>query len=82
MREAKVLLKPDTPDVQAMMALEAGALADAVARLRLLPRRSWLLITSNLDCLVEAVDQEAAERLVAVAEQAELAPRPRPTLRW
>ncbi|MFE5189875.1 hypothetical protein [Streptomyces sp. NPDC056628] len=35
-----------------------------------------------LDCLVEAVGQETAERLVAVAEQAELAPRPPPTLRW
>jgi hypothetical protein len=81
-REATVPLKPDPADVQAMMALEAGALADAVARLSLLPRRSWLLIASNLDCLVEAVGQETAERLVAVAEQAELAPRPRPTLRW
>ncbi|WP_250402870.1 hypothetical protein [Streptomyces cellostaticus] len=81
-REAKVPLKPDPADVQAMMALEAGALADAVARLSLLPRRSWLLIASNLNCLVEAVGQETAERLVAVAEQAELAPRPRPTLRW
>ncbi|WP_169922685.1 hypothetical protein [Streptomyces lushanensis] len=47
-----------------------------------LPRRSWLLIASDLDCLVEAVGQETAGRLVAVAEQAELAPRPRPTLRW
>ncbi|MGY4963527.1 hypothetical protein [Streptomyces sp. 900105245] len=81
-REAKVPLKPDTAEVQAMMALEAGALADAVARLSLLPRRSWLLIASNLDCLVEAVGQETAERLVAVAEQAELSARPRPTLHW
>ncbi|MFD0437384.1 hypothetical protein [Streptomyces chartreusis] len=81
-REAKVPLKPDSADVQAMMALEAGALADAVARLSVLPRRSWLLIASNLDCLVEAVGQETADRLAAVAEQAELAPRPRPTLRW
>ncbi|MFI1648318.1 hypothetical protein ACH4XT_15450 [Streptomyces avidinii] len=81
-REAKVPLQPDTADVQAMMALEAGALADAVARLSLLPRRSWLLIVSNLDCLAEAVGQETADRLAAVAEQAELTPRPRPTLRW
>ncbi|MFD3962019.1 hypothetical protein ACFWRG_32330 [Micromonospora tulbaghiae] len=81
-REAKVPLQPDTADVQAMMALEAGALADAVARLSLLPRRSWLLIVSSLDCLVEAVGQETADHLVAVADQAELAPRPRPTLRW
>jgi hypothetical protein len=81
-REAAVPLNPDSVDVQAMMALEAGALADAVARLSLLPRRSWLLIASNLDCLVGAVGQETADRLVAVAEQAELAPRPRPNLRW
>ncbi|MGD1220473.1 hypothetical protein AB9Q10_18825 [Streptomyces krungchingensis] len=81
-REAKAPLQPDSADVQAMMALEAGALADAVARLSLLPRRSWLLIVSNIDCLVETVGQETADRLVAVAEQAELAPRPRPTLRW
>ncbi|MFJ2217937.1 hypothetical protein ACIQVO_35995 [Streptomyces sp. NPDC101062] len=81
-REAKVPLQPDTPDVQAMMALEAGALADAVARLSLLPRRSWLLIASNLDCLAEAVGQETADRLGAVAELAELTARPRPTLRW
>ncbi|NED35825.1 hypothetical protein [Streptomyces sp. SID8499] len=81
-REATGPLKPDPADVQTMMALEAGALADAGARLSLLPRRSWLLIASNLDCLVEAVGQETADRLVAVAEQAELAPRPRPTLRW
>lgn len=81
-REAKVPLKPDTADVQAMMALEAGALADAVTRLSLLPRRSWLLIVSSIECLVEAVGQETADRLVAVADQAELAPRPRPTLRW
>ncbi|MFF5393167.1 hypothetical protein ACFY5H_33435 [Streptomyces sp. NPDC013012] len=79
-REAKVPLKPDTAEVQAMTALEAGALADAVARLSLLPRRSWLLIVSSIDCLVEAVGQETADRLVAVAEQAELASRP--TLRW
>ncbi|WEH37790.1 hypothetical protein PZB75_30780 (plasmid) [Streptomyces sp. AM 4-1-1] len=81
-REAKVPLKPDSADVQAMMALEAGALADAVARLSLLPRRSWLLIVSNLDRLAEAVGQETADRLVAVAEQAELTARPWPTLRW
>lgn len=81
-REAKVPLQPDSADVQAMMALKAGALADAVARLSLLPRRSWLLIASNLDCLVETVGRETADRLVAVAEQTELAPRPLPTLRW
>lgn len=81
-REAKVPLKPEPADVQAMMALEAGALADAVARLSLLPRRSWLLIASNLDCLVDAVGQETAERLVALAGQAEMSARPRPALRW
>lgn len=81
-REAKVPLRPDAADVQAMMALEAGALADAVERLSLLPRRSWLLVASSIDCLVETVGQETADRLVAVAEQAELEPRPRPTLRW
>jgi hypothetical protein len=81
-REDTVPLKPDSADVQAMMALEAGALADAVARLSLLPRCSWLLIASNIDCLVEAVGQETADRLAAVAEQAELAPRPHPNVRW
>ncbi|MEU8545258.1 hypothetical protein AB0C52_35545 [Streptomyces sp. NPDC048717] len=81
-REAKVPLTPDPADVQTMMALEAGALADAVARLSMLPRRSWLLIVSSLDCLAEAVGQETADRLIAVAEQAELSARPRPTLRW
>ncbi|MET8682346.1 hypothetical protein ABZW18_33485 [Streptomyces sp. NPDC004647] len=81
-REATVSLKADSADVQAMMALEAGALADAVARLSLLPRRSWLLIASSIDRLVETVGQETAERLLAVAEQAELPPRPRPSVRW
>ncbi|WP_217231325.1 hypothetical protein [Streptomyces anulatus] len=81
-REAKVPLRPDRADVQALMALEAGALADAVERLSLLPRRSWLLIASSIDCLVETVGQETADRLVAVADQAELEPRSRPTLRW
>lgn len=76
MREAKVPLKPGSGDVQAMTALEAGALADAVTRLSLLPRRSWPLIVSNLDCLTEAAGQEATDRLVAVAEQAELTPAP------
>ncbi|MEU5958281.1 hypothetical protein [Streptomyces sp. NPDC047525] len=75
-------LKPDPADVQAMMALESGALADAVARLSLLPRRSWLLIASNIDRLVEAIGQDTADRLIAVAEQCELAPRPRPNMRW
>lgn len=69
-------LKPDSADVQAMMALEAGALADAVARLSLLPRRSWLLIASNLDCLAEAVGRETADRLVAVADRPNSPPRP------
>ncbi|MFW3464382.1 hypothetical protein ACN24K_30385 [Streptomyces microflavus] len=72
-------LRPDPADVQARMALKVGALADAVARLSLLPRRSWLLIVSSIDCLVETVGQETADRLVAVAEQAELEPRPRPS---
>ncbi|WDN55870.1 hypothetical protein [Streptomyces clavuligerus] len=73
---------PDSAEVQAMMALKAGALADATARLSLLPRRSWLLVASNLDCLAAAVGQETADRLVAVAEQAELPARPRPNLGW
>ncbi|MBK3585335.1 hypothetical protein JHN49_16975 [Streptomyces sp. MBT57] len=47
-----------------------------------MPRRSWLLIVSSIDCLVEKVGQETADRFVAVSEQAELEPRPRPTLRW
>ncbi|MFJ1954651.1 hypothetical protein ACIOGT_25880 [Streptomyces microflavus] len=47
--EAKVPLRPDLADVQAMMALEAEALADPFARLSLLPRRSWPLIVSVMD---------------------------------
>ncbi|MFJ7412816.1 hypothetical protein ACIQWZ_18660 [Streptomyces sp. NPDC098077] len=42
--------------------------------------RTRLLIASSVDCLVEAVRQDTADRLAAVAEQAELPPRP--TLRW
>jgi hypothetical protein len=81
-REANARLEPDTVDVQAVMALKAGALADAVARLSQLPRRSWLLIVSSIGCLVETVGKETADRLVAVAEQTELPPRPLPTLHW
>lgn len=81
-REAKDPREPDPAEVQALMALQAGALADAVARLNLLPARSWILIASNLDNLIETVGQETADSIVAVAEQAELAPRPRPTLGW
>ncbi|MFF8790777.1 hypothetical protein [Streptomyces sp. NPDC015125] len=81
-REATTPLETDSADVQALMALEAGALADAAARLSLLPRRSWILIASSIEQLIETVGEETAERLVAVAEQAELAQRPRPRLDW
>lgn len=78
-REATTPRLPDPPEVQAMMAAKSGALADAAARLTLLPRRSWLLVASNLECLTEAVGQETVERVVAVAEQVELPARARPT---
>ncbi|MFF7705480.1 hypothetical protein [Streptomyces lydicus] len=75
-REPTAPLETDSADVQAMMALEAGALADAIARLSLLPRRSWILIASSIERLIETVGEETAERLLAVADQAELAQRP------
>ncbi|MFI7095481.1 hypothetical protein [Streptomyces lydicus] len=81
-REPTAPLETDSADVQAMMALEAGALADAIARLSLLPRRSWILIASSIERLIETVGEETAERLLAVADQAELAQRPRPHLDW
>ncbi|MEV6568441.1 hypothetical protein [Streptomyces kronopolitis] len=81
-REAAALLETDSADVQVTMALEAGALADAIARLSLLPRRSWILVASSIEGLIETVGEETAERLLAVAEQAELAQRPRPRLDW
>jgi hypothetical protein len=49
----------------------ALGLADAVARLSLLPWRSWLLIASSTERLIETVGQETTNRLLAVAEQAE-----------
>ncbi|WAU78307.1 hypothetical protein O1Q96_00200 (plasmid) [Streptomyces sp. Qhu-G9] len=70
----------DTVEVQAMMALEAGALAEAVDRLTARPNRSWILIASCAEHLVETVGHETAHRILAVAEQAELPPRARPTL--
>ncbi|WP_439681595.1 hypothetical protein [Embleya sp. MST-111070] len=81
-REAKGPLAPDPVDVQAMMALEAGALADAVARLTVLPHRSWMVIASTLQRLAETVGQETTDRIIAVAEQAELLQRPLPTANW
>ncbi|WP_331751026.1 hypothetical protein OG215_37430 (plasmid) [Streptomyces globisporus] len=78
-REEKMPLRPETGDVQAMMPLEAGALAEASERLSVLPR-TRLVIASSVDCLVETARQDTADRLAAVAEQAELPPRP--TLRW
>ncbi|MFI0220054.1 hypothetical protein [Streptomyces lydicus] len=80
--EATAPLETDSADVQALMALEAGALADAIARLSSLPRRSWILIASSIERLIETVGEETTERLLAVAEQAELAQRPRPRLDW
>jgi hypothetical protein len=77
-REATLPLRPDPVDVQAMMAIEAGALADAIDRLSRVPHRSWILVVSSVDCLVEAVGQETTDRLVAIAEQAQLAQRPLP----
>ncbi len=68
----------DTVEVQAMMALEAGALAEAVDQLTALPRRSWILTATCVEHLVETVGQETADRILAVAEQADLPPRPRP----
>ncbi|WLQ69346.1 hypothetical protein [Streptomyces glycanivorans] len=81
-REATRPLQSDPADVQATMALEAGALADAIARLSLLPHRSWLLIASSTERLSEAVGQETTDRLLAVADLAELQQRPRPTQNW
>jgi hypothetical protein len=81
-RESTMPHVPDPAEIQAAMALEAGALADAVDRLSRLPHRSWILIVSSVDRLVEAVGQETTDRLVAVADQAELDPRPLPRLDW
>ena len=81
-REATQPLETDPADVQATMALEAEALADAIARLSLLPRRSWLLIASSTERLSEAVGQQTTDRLLAVADLAELQQRPRPTQNW
>lgn len=78
---AVVLLEPDCVDVQALMAVEAGVLADAVDRLSRRPGRSWILVASSVERLAETVGEETAERHLAVAEQAELPPRPRPSLR-
>ncbi|WP_241546412.1 hypothetical protein [Streptomyces sp. ScaeMP-e48] len=81
-REAAVPLETDSADIQALMAVEAGALADAVDRLSRLPGRSWILVASSVERLVETVGEETTERLLAIAEQAELPPRPRPSARW
>ncbi|MFJ1744232.1 hypothetical protein ACIOG4_36975 [Streptomyces microflavus] len=81
-REAVVPPQTDSADVQALMAVEAGALADAVDRLSRLPRRSWILVASSVERLVETVGEETTERLLATAEQAELPQRPRPNMRW
>ncbi|MFJ2232082.1 hypothetical protein [Streptomyces halstedii] len=78
---AVVLLEPDCVDVQALMAVEAGVLADVVDRLSRRSGRSWILVASSVERLAETVGEETAERLLAVAEQAELPPRPRPSLR-
>ncbi|MFJ6148940.1 hypothetical protein ACIQH7_35725 [Streptomyces anulatus] len=81
-REATVPLETDSADIQALMAVEAGALADAVDRLSRLPGRSWILVASSVERLVETVGEETTERLLATAEQAEMPPRPRPSARW
>lgn len=81
-REATVPLETDSAGIQALMAVEAGALADAVDRLSRLPERSWILVASSVERLVETVGEETTERLLAIAEQAELPPRPRPSVRW
>lgn len=79
-RETETPRETDFADIQALMALEAGALADAVDRLSRLPGRSWILVASSVERLVETVGEETTERLLANAEQAELPPRP--SLRW
>ncbi|MFL0021371.1 hypothetical protein ACJBCE_00290 [Streptomyces sp. NBUL23] len=81
-REATVPLETDSADIQALMAVEAGALADAVDRLSRLPGRSWILVASSVERLVETVGEETTKRLLATAEQAELPSRPRPNTRW
>ncbi|HWU09897.1 MAG TPA: hypothetical protein VN520_26585 [Streptomyces sp.] len=81
-REATVPLETDSADIQALMAVEAGALTDAVDRLSRLPGRSWILVASSVERLLETVGEETTERLLATAEQAELSPRPRPNMRW
>ncbi|NGO87936.1 hypothetical protein GPA20_31130, partial [Streptomyces sp. 196(2019)] len=54
----------------------------AVDRLSRLPGRSWILVASSIERLIETVGEETTERLLATAEQAELPQRPRPNLRW
>ena len=75
-REATAPRETDSADIQALMALEAGALADAVDRLSRLPGRSWIMVASSVQRLVETADEETTDRLLAIAEQAELPPRP------
>ncbi|MEV6857451.1 hypothetical protein AB0M89_27035 [Streptomyces microflavus] len=53
-----------------------------VDRLSRLPGRSWILVASSVERLVETVGEEVTDRLLCAAEQAELPQRPRPNMRW
>ncbi|MFJ2572286.1 hypothetical protein ACIOYT_18010 [Streptomyces halstedii] len=81
-REATVPLETDSADIQALMAVEVGALADAVDRLSRLSGRSWILIASSVERLVETVGEETTKRPLATAEKGELPQRPCPNTRW
>lgn len=68
----------DPAEAQAALALQRAGLAEAITRLVRQPHRSWILIGSTEDRMIETVGQETTAQILAVADVAELPARPRP----
>ncbi|GIJ29806.1 hypothetical protein Vqi01_49680 [Micromonospora qiuiae] len=69
-------LQPDEPDIQALMAVHQGAVADAAERLAGRAGSSWIACASTRERLVADLGENVAAKLLAVADVVELSPRP------
>ncbi|MEV4629762.1 hypothetical protein AB0J90_26205 [Micromonospora sp. NPDC049523] len=76
-------LQPDEPDIQALMAVHQGAVADAAERLAGRARSSWIACASTRERLAVDLGDYVAAKLLAVADVVELPPRPQqPIKEW
>jgi hypothetical protein len=72
-----VPLVPDRPDVQAVMAVQDAAIADAARRLATRPNTSWIICASGIAQMNKTVGQDTTDVITTLADVVVLPERPR-----